>query len=161
MLTVSMFGWLTAWTHGSIYGSCAAVIRDPVHIQGHASVICLAKQGCAKDVEKKRERLEALRFVLFTEGIAAVDINWSICSPKECTYGGLNTAPRCFMAILFRPTYINIAFVTPGSLIYANTPTIVFLLQIVHALIFPLLGSRREYECNSAGSGFSCALLSF
>lgn len=65
-LTVSMFGRLTALTH--IYGSCAAVIRDPVHIQGCASVIRLAKQGCARDAEKKRERLEVLCFALFTEG---------------------------------------------------------------------------------------------
>lgn len=124
-------------------------------------MIRLTKQGCAKDAEKKRERLEALCFVLFTEGIPAVDGNRSICSPKERTYGGLTTASHCFMDIPFRPTYINIAFVTPGSPIYANTPTILFLLQIVLALIFPLLGSRMEYECNSAGSGFSRMLLSF
>lgn len=70
-----MFGRLTARTHGSIYGSCAVVIRDPVHIQGCTSVIRLAKQGCAKDTEKKRERLEAPCFALFTEGIPAVEGN--------------------------------------------------------------------------------------
>lgn len=74
-LTVSMFGRLTARTHGSIYGSCAAVMRDPVHIQGCASVIRLTKQGCAKDAEKKRKRPEALCFALFTEKIPAVDGN--------------------------------------------------------------------------------------
>lgn len=44
--------------------------------------------------------------------------------PTERTYGGLTTGSHCFMEISFRPTYIILAFVTPGSLIYANTPSI-------------------------------------
>lgn len=35
------------------------------------------------------------------------------------------------MEIPFQLTYIIIAFVTPGSLIHANTPSILFLLQVV------------------------------
>lgn len=54
--SVTMCGRITAWTHGSIYGSCVAVDHDLVHIEGCASVIRLAKQGCAKDVERRRER---------------------------------------------------------------------------------------------------------
>lgn len=84
-LRVSLFGRLTARAHGSIYGSCAVVIRDLVHIQGRASVIRLAKQGCAKDTEKSREREtgSTLRCVVYWRGMPAVEGNWSICSPKD------------------------------------------------------------------------------
>lgn len=143
------FGWLTARTHGSIYGSVAAVIHDLVHVQGCASVIRPAKQDCAKDVEKKTERERDSGSTLFCLVYWRVlDGNWSICSRKEHTYGGLTTASHCFMAIPFRPTYIIIAFVTPGSLIYANTHNECIVLTSSRPPLWNVhcCGSQTEYE---------------